>query len=153
MTVKRSSSLWSALTGSGRPISSRLRSPKRCVAAGSPHCPAANSPPKERQADVSATTTTSRCSVSRSSCLSRQDIDNARFEPLVFKMAVGETPPLTLVLHDIAGEAFGDHRRRAQAATFLRAARAIIFLVDPRDIDDVQPSAASVGYGEQRDLL
>ena len=58
-----------------------------------------------------------------------------RFEPLVFNVTLADGHPFSLVVHDIAGEVLGDYRRRAEAATFLRAARGIIFVVDPRDID------------------
>jgi hypothetical protein len=61
-----------------------------------------------------------------------------RFRPLVFDVTLPDTPPFALVMHDIAGEVLGDHRKREQLATYLRGARGIIFVVDPRDIDDLR---------------
>jgi hypothetical protein len=58
-----------------------------------------------------------------------------RFEPLVFNVTLKDRAPFSLIVHDIAGEVLGDYRRRAEAATFLRAAKGIIFIVDPRDIE------------------
>lgn len=59
----------------------------------------------------------------------------AHFEPLVFNVTLEGFPPFSLVVHDVAGEVLGDYRKRAEAATYLRAARGIIFVIDPRDID------------------
>lgn len=59
----------------------------------------------------------------------------ARFEPLVFNVTFEGISPFSLVVHDVAGEVLGDYRKRAEAATYLRAARGIIFVIDPRDID------------------
>lgn len=62
----------------------------------------------------------------------------ARFEPLVFNVNIEGQDPACLIFHDIAGETLGNQRSRAAHATYLRAARGIIFIVDPRDIDDVR---------------
>jgi hypothetical protein len=72
-----------------------------------------------------------------------QDTDEVRFKPLVFNVTLNGLDPFSLVVHDIAGEALADPRRRARAATFLRAARGIIFVVDPRDIDEVRDGLPS----------
>lgn len=61
-----------------------------------------------------------------------------RFRPLVFNVTIGGAPPFSLVLHDVAGEVLGDRKRRAIEATYLRGARALIFVVDPRDIDGLR---------------
>ena len=63
--------------------------------------------------------------------------EEARFRPLVFDVTV-DGVAFSLILHDIAGEVLGDHRKRAHAAAYLRGARGIIFVVDPRDIDDLR---------------
>jgi hypothetical protein len=63
---------------------------------------------------------------------------DARFEPLVFKFTASGCDPACLVFHDVAGESLGNYRERAGGATFLRAARGIVFIIDPRDIDDVR---------------
>jgi len=70
--------------------------------------------------------------------LSQEHVDEVRFQPLVFNVTLAGREPFSLVVHDIAGEALGDPRLRARAATFLRAARGIIFLIDPREIDTIR---------------
>ena len=65
-----------------------------------------------------------------------EDVD-VRFRPLVFDVTV-DGVAFSLVLHDVAGEVLGDHRRRAYVASYLRAARGMIFVVDPRDVDDLR---------------
>jgi hypothetical protein len=62
----------------------------------------------------------------------------ARFDPLIFNVTLVGVEPFNLVVHDIAGELLGDRRQRVQAATFLNAAKGIIFVVDPRDIDGLR---------------
>lgn len=64
--------------------------------------------------------------------------DEARFRPLIFNVTLDTIEPFNLVMHDIAGEALADPRQRARAATFLRAAKGIIFVIDPRDIEGVR---------------
>lgn len=61
--------------------------------------------------------------------------EEARYHPLVFDVTLEGVDPFSLVMHDVAGEVLGDHRLRARGASYLRAARGIIFVVDPRDID------------------
>lgn len=63
---------------------------------------------------------------------------DVRFRPLIFDVTIDESP-FSLVMHDVAGEVLGDHRRRARIAPFLRGAKGMIFVVDPRDIDDLRP--------------
>lgn len=41
-------------------------------------------------------------------------------------------------MHDISGEDLGDRRLRARHATYLHSAQGVIFVVDPRDIDDLR---------------
>jgi hypothetical protein len=64
--------------------------------------------------------------------------DEVRFRPLIFNVTIDGVEPFSLVLHDVAGEVLGDHRKRAHSAAYLRGARGIIFVVDPRDIDDLR---------------
>jgi hypothetical protein len=64
--------------------------------------------------------------------------EEVRFRPLVFDVTLPDTPPFTLVLHDVAGEVFGSQRKREHLAAYLKAARGLIFVVDPRDIDDLR---------------
>jgi hypothetical protein len=64
--------------------------------------------------------------------------DLARFQPLIFNVTLEGQEPFSLVVHDVAGEVFADRQRRAVAGTFLRAARGIVFVIDPRDIDDLR---------------
>jgi hypothetical protein len=66
-----------------------------------------------------------------------------RFQPLVFNVTLPDCEPFSLVLHDVAGEVLGDHRMRARAATYLFGAKGIVFVVDPRDIDDLRESIPS----------
>lgn len=61
-----------------------------------------------------------------------------RFNPLTFDVTLPWAPPFTLVIHDISGEVLGDRHAREEQATYLRAARGIIFMVDPRDIDSLR---------------
>jgi hypothetical protein len=61
-----------------------------------------------------------------------------RAEPLVFNVSLPDCEPFSLAVHDVAGEVLGDHKRRAQSATYLHGARGLVFVVDPRDIDDLR---------------
>lgn len=61
-----------------------------------------------------------------------------RAEPLVFNTSLPECEPFSLAIHDVAGEVLGDHKRRARSATYLHGARGVIFVIDPRDIDDLR---------------
>lgn len=62
----------------------------------------------------------------------------ARFKPLVFNLTLGDGRPFSLIMHDVAGEVLGEHKARARSATYLHGARGIVFVVDPRDIDDLR---------------
>jgi hypothetical protein len=64
--------------------------------------------------------------------------EDVRFRPFVFDVTLPGIDPFSLVIHDIAGEVLGDHRRRERLATYLRGARGLIFVVDPRDIDGLR---------------
>lgn len=66
------------------------------------------------------------------------DPEEVRFQPLVFNVTLQNGGPFSLVLHDVAGEVLGDHQMRARGATYLQGARGIVFVVDPRDIDDLR---------------
>jgi|SRR6188474_126854 len=61
-----------------------------------------------------------------------------RAQPLVFNISLPECEPFSLAIHDVAGEVLGDHKQRAQSATYLHGARGIVFVVDPRDIDELR---------------
>lgn len=61
-----------------------------------------------------------------------------RAEPLVFNVTLPSCEPFSLAIHDVAGEVLGDHKRRAKSATYLHGARGIVFVIDPRDIDDLR---------------
>ncbi|MFT4261831.1 MAG: hypothetical protein QM572_00470 [Nocardioides sp.] len=58
-------------------------------------------------------------------------------EPLVFRFEVDGQSYL-LALHDLAGEAIAEPRRRAVVAPFVRHADAILFVVDPLEIESVR---------------
>jgi hypothetical protein len=61
-----------------------------------------------------------------------------RAQPLVFNISLPECEPFSLAVHDVAGEVLGDHKQRAQSATYLHGARGIVFVVDPRDIEELR---------------
>jgi hypothetical protein len=61
-----------------------------------------------------------------------------RAEPLVFSVTLPRADPFSLAIHDVAGEVLGDHKRRARSATYLNGARGIVFVIDPRDIDNLR---------------
>jgi hypothetical protein len=61
-----------------------------------------------------------------------------RAEPLVFGVTLPSSKPFSLAVHDVAGEVLGNHKRRAKSATYLHGARGIVFVIDPRDIDDLR---------------
>lgn len=58
-------------------------------------------------------------------------------EPLIFRFEVDGKPYL-LALHDLAGEAIADPRRRAVVAPFISHADAFAFVVDPLEIETVR---------------
>jgi hypothetical protein len=64
--------------------------------------------------------------------------DEVRFKPLVFNVRLDGIEPFSLLIHDVAGEVLGDRRKRALGATYLRAARGAVLVVDPRDIDNLR---------------
>jgi hypothetical protein len=64
--------------------------------------------------------------------------EDARFLPLVFNVTLDGMAPFSLVLHDVAGELLADRQMRARGATFLHSAKGVIFVIDPRDIDDLR---------------
>jgi Double-GTPase 2 len=61
-----------------------------------------------------------------------------RAEPLVFNVSLPSCEPFSLAVHDVAGEVLGDHKRRARSATYLHGARGIVFVIDPRDVEDLR---------------
>jgi hypothetical protein len=66
------------------------------------------------------------------------DVEDVRFRPLVFDVTFEGLEPFCLVVHDIPGEALGNPKLRVRAATFLRAARGIIVLIDPREVEAIR---------------
>jgi hypothetical protein len=70
--------------------------------------------------------------------LSQEAVDDVRFRPLVFDVTFEGVEPFCLVVHDIPGEALGNPKLRVRAATFLRAARGIIVLIDPREVEAIR---------------
>jgi len=78
--------------------------------------------------------------------------EERRFQPLVFNITLAGREPFSLVMHDIAGEVLGDHHKRARGATYLHGAKGIIFLVDPRDIDDLRDGVTAQMPEEEEDL-
>ena len=58
-------------------------------------------------------------------------------EPMIFRFEVDGTSYL-LALHDLAGEAVSEPRRRAVIAPFVRHSDAIVFVVDPLEIEAVR---------------
>jgi hypothetical protein len=58
-------------------------------------------------------------------------------EPLIFRFEV-DGRPFLLALHDLAGEAVAEPRRRAVVAPFIRHADGIVFVVDPLEIETVR---------------
>lgn len=78
--------------------------------------------------------------------------EERRFRPLVFNVTLSGREPFSLVMHDIAGEVLGDRQRRARAATYLHGARGVIFVVDPRDIDDLRDRVSAQMPEEEEDL-
>jgi hypothetical protein len=61
-----------------------------------------------------------------------------RAEPLVFNVTLPDCAPFSLAIHDVAGEVLGDYKQRAQSATYLHGAKGIVFVIDPRDIDNLR---------------
>lgn len=58
-------------------------------------------------------------------------------EPLIFRFEI-DGRPFLLALHDLAGEAVAEPRRRAVVAPFIRHADGIVFVVDPLEIETVR---------------
>lgn len=58
-------------------------------------------------------------------------------EPLIFRFEQDGTPFL-LALHDLAGEAISEPRRRSVVAPFIRHSDALLFAVDPLEIEAVR---------------
>jgi len=67
------------------------------------------------------------------------EVHKIRFRPLVFNATLPNLGRVSLILHDVAGETMADPRTRAVAAPYLRGARGIIFVIDPREIDALRP--------------
>lgn len=68
------------------------------------------------------------------------EVDQVRFRPLVFNATLPNLGPISLILHDVAGEIMADPHRRAVGAPYLRGAKGIIFVIDPREIDSLRSS-------------
>jgi hypothetical protein len=74
----------------------------------------------------------------------RLEEEKVRFAPLSFNVTLEDQGSFTLILHDVAGEIFADNKKRAAWAPFLRGARGMIFVVDPRDIDSIRDRLPAV---------
>jgi hypothetical protein len=71
-------------------------------------------------------------------------------KPLGFRASFDNGRSVLLLFHDVAGEVLRDRSQRAAAAPFVRRADAIIFLIDPRWLDDRIAAASTVSrFGEQ----
>ncbi|HZK15413.1 MAG TPA: hypothetical protein VFC52_02345 [Solirubrobacterales bacterium] len=75
--------------------------------------------------------------------------EDARFLPLVFNVTLDGVEPFSLVLHDVAGELLADRRARARAAGFLHGAKGVVFVIDPRDIDELRDGVEPLMAGEE----
>jgi hypothetical protein len=70
--------------------------------------------------------------------LSLAEVDSVRFRPLICNATLPIIGKVSLILHDVAGEIMADPRARAVGAPYLRGARGIIFVIDPREIDSLR---------------
>jgi hypothetical protein len=66
------------------------------------------------------------------------EVDSVRFRPLICNATLPVIGKISLILHDVAGEIMADPRERAVGAPYLRGARGIIFVIDPREIDSLR---------------
>jgi hypothetical protein len=70
--------------------------------------------------------------------MTKAEDEGVRFSPLIFNVTMQSFGRFSLIMHDVAGEILGDRKKRAVSAPYLRGARGIIFVVDPRDIDNLR---------------
>jgi len=75
--------------------------------------------------------------------LSDADAEKVRFRPLICNGEMEGLGKFSLILHDVAGEIMADPNVRAERAPYLRGARGIIFVVDPREIDSLRDGIPS----------
>lgn len=78
-----------------------------------------------------------------------QTNEEARFLPLVFNVTLDGVTPFSLVLHDVAGELLAKRDVRARAGGFLHGAKGVVFVIDPRDIDDLRDGVEPLMAGEE----
>lgn len=64
--------------------------------------------------------------------------DPVRFQPLVFNVTYEGQKPCLLLFHDVSGEVLMDRAARADAASFVRRADGVIFLIDPMSFPRVR---------------
>jgi hypothetical protein len=94
----------------------------------------------------------------------KQELDSTnpdvevRFRPLVYRMKFHESPPCSVLLHDISGEMLYDAEMRARYAQFIYRADGAIFLVDPDQLalptgPGSRNGAHAAGTYNQADLL
>jgi hypothetical protein len=64
--------------------------------------------------------------------------ERARFRPLICNVALPRLGKLSLILHDVAGEIMARPQVRVKSAPYLRGAKGMIFVIDPREIDSLR---------------
>jgi len=79
-----------------------------------------------------------------------------RFKPLVCNLTLpkrGKLTRLSVILHDVAGEFMADLGERAVEAPYLRGAKGMIFVVDPREIDSLRGGIPDWILDDEEDLI
>src|SRR6266545_606963 len=82
--------------------------------------------------------------------------EDALHKPLVFRVSFRDCTPSVVMMHDVAGEVLQDRGKRAQAASFVRRADGVIFLVDSVQLKPIRDLLAGAGPerpANQADLL
>lgn len=64
--------------------------------------------------------------------------EEVRFHPLAFRASLKGASRCTVMLHDVAGEVLCDRRIRVTRTPYLPHAHAVIFLVDPLEIEAIR---------------
>lgn len=83
---------------------------------------------------------------------------SVRFSPLVFRVRFEDSPPCSLLFHDVSGEMLDDPKMRARYAQFIYRADGAILLVDPDQLTlpngrHLAPTLTGVRTYNQADLL
>jgi hypothetical protein len=85
-----------------------------------------------------------------------QEKSGVRFHPLICNLMLprhGKLRKLSVILHDVAGEFMANPKRRATEAPYLRGAKGMIFVVDPREIDSLRPGIPDWILDEKEDKI